>query len=99
MGRSSAAAYATCLVSLTGCHGVIREDWNPEPTLPPLEPIYMEVHASQLPSLCGDHPGMLLYGCAKRDYVMRECVIYTEPNPPRWLLDHERRHCAGWDHR
>jgi hypothetical protein len=26
------------------------------------------------------------------------CFIYTAPRPAAWLMAHERKHCAGWDH-
>ncbi len=27
-----------------------------------------------------------------------ECDIYTQPNPPKYIWDHEVKHCWGWDH-
>ena len=99
MTKMAAINGTACLVSLSGCQLMVEADWYPERTLPPLDPIHVEVAASQLPGLCSNQPGMLLYGCAKRDYTARVCVIYTERDPPQWLMDHERKHCAGWDHR
>ena len=94
-----AAAIAT-LLALAGCgHVLVQEDWDAAPTLPPLEPVYVEVAASELHELCRGSPGMYLYGCARRDYEVRACFIFTGPQPEKWLLDHERKHCAGFDHK
>ena len=82
-----------------GCAGLsVEADWNAVAYLPPLPPSFVEVAPSELPGICRSQPAMLVYGCAKRDYAARTCVIYTGPKPQAWLLDHERKHCAGWDH-
>jgi hypothetical protein len=103
--RLSLALAAAALLLLSGCGTMapqgsttVHQEWDAAPVLPPLAPRYVEVAAVELPALCGDYPKMLLYGCAKRDYAKRECVIYTAPKPEQWLLDHERKHCAGYDH-
>jgi hypothetical protein len=41
-------------------------------------------------------------------YISRACAIYSsvclivaereEAETPKWLAEHERRHCLGWDH-
>ncbi|MND04329.1 hypothetical protein D3C83_245470 [compost metagenome] len=41
---------------------------------------------------------MQLHGCAIRVFDARVCLIYTGPQPAAWLIQHERKHCAGWDH-
>ena len=51
-----------------------------------------------LPRICGDHSGMRVYGCAFRVVEAKVCIIYTPPAPAAWLIEHERKHCAGWDH-
>jgi hypothetical protein len=38
------------------------------------------------------------FGCVERDYANNVCVIYTEPNPPRWILAAEQEHCDGGSH-
>ena len=35
-------------------------------------------------------------GCATWNPV--GCIIYTTPNAPLWIVEHEERHCQGWDH-
>ena len=46
--------------------------------------------------LCGSH-----YDNACAKYGHWGCVIVAqmdEAHTPKWLADHERKHCAGWDH-
>ena len=26
------------------------------------------------------------------------CIVYLPSNAPRWIVEHEERHCEGWDH-
>lgn len=26
------------------------------------------------------------------------CIIYLPPNAPRWIIEHEEKHCAGFTH-
>lgn len=50
-------------------------------------------------SLCHQRPGFTTYACAV--YGSQACVIVAEQDEahtPKWLADHERKHCAGWDH-
>ena len=35
-------------------------------------------------------------GCAVWKPV--NCVIVLPENPPKWLIEHEERHCEGWNH-
>ncbi len=95
-GRSIIAALAAT-AALGGCQTMVQQDWESAPTMRPLPASYVEVASSELTRVCGEHPG-ILFGCARRDYVALTCVIYTGPNPQVWLLDHERKHCAGWNH-
>ena len=84
---------------LEGCgNAPVNADWDLRANLPPLPVAYLVVARSELESICGAHPGMYLHGCAKRDFVARVCTIVTGPQPAAWLLDHERKHCDGWDH-
>lgn len=93
-----AALAAASLLLLPGCAAMVHDDWHPHPTHKPLPPYNVVVAAAELPKICGDYPGMQLHGCAVRDFGSNVCVIYTGPQPAAWLLEHERRHCAGWDH-
>jgi len=84
---------------LTGCGAAtVRDDWEPKATVPALPAVYVEVPAAELPRHCGAYSNGVLYGCAKRDFKRKVCTIYTGMQPAAWLLDHERKHCAGYDH-
>lgn len=37
-------------------------------------------------------------GCATIDFDRKTCDIYTCAISPGFVLRHERKHCAGWDH-
>ena len=96
---SLAAITMVALGALTGCGSLgVQSEWDARPSYPSLEPVYVEIPASELQRTCGRYPGMALYGCARRDFEMRACFIYTAPQPATWLLEHERKHCAGYDH-
>jgi hypothetical protein len=89
------ASAAIGCVLLSGC-AMVREDWLDHPTHPPLPPYHIEIAQADLERACGNYPGV--YGCAIRLPEDRACLIYTGPKPAPWLLEHERKHCAGWDH-
>jgi len=96
---SARLLFAGMLASLaTGCATTVREDWESQASLPPLPTAYLVVKAGELAAYCGNYPGATLHGCARRDYAARKCTIVTGPQPAAWLLDHERKHCAGYDH-
>jgi hypothetical protein len=90
---------AALALALPGCAGVgVQADWEERPTHPELPAYHVEVPAADLPRVCGSYPGMVLHGCALRVVEARACLIYTAPGPAAWLMEHERKHCAGWDH-
>lgn len=93
-----APAAVLCGLALQGCAIPVQEDWHDRPTHPALPPFYFELAAADLESVCGHQPKMRTYGCALRLVEEHACAIFTEPEPPQWLLTHERMHCAGWDH-
>lgn len=48
---------------------------------------------------CYHRAGWISNACAI--YSAASCLIVAEreeAETPKWLADHERRHCAGWDH-
>ena len=96
--RTAAALALAALAALSGCAVTVHEQWDAAPKHPPLPAVNVVVAATDLAGVCGNYPGMKLYGCAKRDYARRVCVIYTAAQPAQWLLEHERKHCDGWDH-
>ena len=83
---------------LPGCATMVENDWHDRPTHASLPAHHVEVPAAELTRHCGEHPGKRLHGCAIRVVDARVCIIYTRPQPAAWLLEHERKHCAGWDH-
>ena len=85
-------------IGLPGCAAMIQQDWHDAPTHAALTPYHVEVPESDLRRVCQGHPAMRTYGCAFRHFADGLCIIYTGPKPAPWLIDHERKHCAGWDH-
>jgi len=86
-------------VLLQGCGSmVVESDWLSRPTHPALPSYHIELAQEELPRACGNAPAIPLHGCALRVPEAHACIIYTTPKPAAWVLDHERRHCAGWDH-
>ena len=86
-------------VLLQGCGSlVVQSDWLDRPTHAALPYYHIELAQEELPRACGNAPALALHGCAVRIPEARACIIYTAPRPAAWVLDHERRHCAGWDH-
>jgi hypothetical protein len=84
-------------VFLPGCAGLVQDDWQPQPSHPPLAEHHIQISQADVERVCGKR-GLHVYGCALRVAEARVCLIYTPPNPPEWLMVHERKHCAGWDH-
>lgn len=97
LGRALAGLAIASL--LQGCAGaLVQEDWHPQPTHAALPPYHIELAERDLPRTCGQHAGLRVHGCAVRLVAERVCLIYTGPRPAAWLMEHERKHCAGWDH-
>ena len=96
--RAAIAVLASGLV-LQGCGAAaVLDDWHAHPTHAPLPAKHIEVADSDLNRVCGIHAAGRLYGCAIRVVEARVCIIYTAPQPAAWVMEHERKHCAGWDH-
>jgi len=75
-----------------------NEEWEPKPGHQALPATFAQVDGQGIRSHCGDPRGVYLHGCAVRDFDKHVCVVYTRADPQKWLIDHERRHCDGWDH-
>lgn len=88
---------AAAAFTLQGCATLVHDDWQPQPVHPALAPYHIEISETDLARVCGK-PGLRVYGCAMRVVDARVCFIYTPPQPPAWLMAHEHKHCAGWDH-
>jgi hypothetical protein len=94
---------AACLATLaalaaSGCAALVQDDWHAQANHPALPPRHIEVASADLARVCGQPAGMIVYGCAIRVFEPRLCLVYTPPNSPAWVMAHELRHCAGWDH-
>jgi hypothetical protein len=76
----------------------VASDWQATPAHKPLPAMHFVVPEGDLARVCGTHPGAVTYGCALRVPEAHVCLVYTANDPPRWLMEHERKHCAGWDH-
>lgn len=92
------AGAGAALLLAQGCSTLVIDDWHDQPSHPVLPAVHIQVAEHDLPRICRTHPGALTYGCAVRDVKANVCLIYTGANPAQWLMDHERKHCAGWDH-
>ena len=91
----------TCAAALTiqGCAGVpVQTIWQEAPAHAPLRPFHIVLSQDDLTHACGNAPALKYYGCAVRVQDDRVCIIYTAAKPAGWVMDHEHRHCAGWDH-
>ena len=83
------------LVIVTGC--VAFEPgtgWEETPSHKPMTPVFREVDGETLARYCGHG----FAGCCWRDHSTGLAWIYTRPNPPQWLVDHELHHAKGYDH-
>lgn len=86
---------------LSGCAalngGLDAYAWRPSPTWPALRPVWVVVGQEGLRARCGSGKA----ACVKRDLEIRVCFIYAERSrieTPRWLVEHEWKHCEGYDH-
>jgi hypothetical protein len=92
------AVIVAAALGLPGCAALVQDDWNEAPTHPPLPWRHFELPASDLARTCRIAANFRVYGCAYRVVDARICIIYTGPSPAAWVMEHERKHCAGWDH-
>lgn len=77
------------------------EEWHPEPTHAPLPPFYYQVSAELLQAICrfSVPHGWVAHSCVERSYHEGRCIIYVDHDMPKWLKEHEEKHCAGYDHK
>ena len=98
--KSTHLAAIACASLVLGACAVspIQEEWEALPSHPSLPAAFLTVDSDGIAANCGTHPGLYVFGCAKRLFDSRACLVFTRANPQRWLLEHEQRHCDGWDH-
>lgn len=103
-------ALFVCFV-LFGCASLAPRDseytWvkSERPSLPMTIKVVSE-YPDYVKKMCKH--GSLLWACAVfyvkdinvKPWVYTECVVYTtNKNLPQFILDHENKHCDGWDHK
>ena len=76
----------------------VQDDWQEVRAHQALPAMHFVIPAGDLARVCKTHPAATTYGCAMRDPKAGVCLIYTAANPAQWVMEHERKHCAGWDH-
>ncbi len=73
--------------------------WGTLPTLAPLPPRFERVATyEELEKMCRQPPNSNVGACADRQYNNGVCVIYYVTLTP-YLDWHERKHCAGYNHK
>jgi len=86
-------------IALSACTSMpVDEEWEATPSHPALPATFLVVDSKGIEQNCGSPAGLYVYGCANRDYKRRDCLVYTRASPPGWLVEHEKKHCDGWDH-
>jgi hypothetical protein len=82
---------------LPGC-AVPHYDWQERPSRASLPPYHLVVSDADMERTCGSRPWAYVFGCAVRLPSERVCLVYTRARPAAWIIEHEHRHCDGWDH-
>lgn len=97
------------ILLLTACASLAPRDseynWykSDRPELPYKVVVVDEWNEDVRNSSCGKH--LLLHACAIMYWetdtqVYTECIIYTKYKKlPEFILQHEIKHCKGWDHK
>lgn len=74
----------------------------PRMTHAPLPPRLVALSIPALQAKCialdGGARYAMYHGCVERDYGQGVCRVYTEPDPPAWIVAAELEHCAGGSH-
>ncbi len=89
---------AICAINLAGCATTDGYEWT-RSTRPSLPYIWQVSTAAEVQVECKGRANFTVHACAS--YYPKTCLIIAqtpEANTPRWIADHEIRHCEGWDH-
>jgi len=96
MGRSFATLAALLAACTTPMDYTRVEGW------PALQIVEHYVPEAQMRERCARYVGFGLSpaACAEFDLAGGRCHIWysADPPPSRFIISHERRHCAGYDH-
>lgn len=94
--------WSTCMTFvMQGCAVLAPENpegWESFPRWQALPPVYKQVDSLWR---CASPTGYYVLACAWRDWSTGLCWILsrdTEDQLPRWLKEHEEKHCKGYDH-
>lgn len=91
----------TLLAILLGCAIPSRDfRWDSAPTSAPLAMVELvTVRPESIFGVCYDaRSNCSAPGCSQRDYAANVCRIYITIDAPDWVIEHEVRHCEGWEH-
>ncbi len=97
----TAAAILAAIMVTAGCASAepaFDYDWKltREASVKPW--LYVSVQDAE--QVCREKVGNIsserILGCAT--WAPVNCVIYYELGAPRWVIEHEERHCEGWTH-
>ena len=82
------------LVALSGC-----AIWDGDPSRPPAQDVRVH-YVADSQGICRQIAGAwdLYLGCAWWNRVYASCDIFVPTGAPGFVLDHERKHCDGYDH-
>ena len=97
MKPSSLAAFCAPLMACA-CGSLPHEEWENRPSHPALPTAFLVVDSDGIAANCGTYPQLYVFGCAKRLFESQACLVFTRANPASWLIEHEQKHCDGWDH-
>ena len=90
---------ALCASLLTcACASIPHQEWEGQPSHAALPAAFVVVDSEGIAANCGTYPQVYVFGCAKRLFDDRACLVFTRANPQPWLVEHEQKHCDGWDH-
>lgn len=58
------------------------------------------IETEDVGKVCLPITGIRADACCTRTVQNRHstCTIWTQPNPPAFIYEHEVKHCWGWDH-
>lgn len=98
-GGAEVIRYALLAASaLPGCAALVEHDWNERPSQVPLPPYHLVISEADMERACGSRPWRHVFACAVRIPSEHVCLVYTRAQPAAWIIEHERKHCEGWDH-
>lgn len=97
------AALAAIMVQLQGCAGMMIDTHTPPPAdWPKLRVVEHYVPSAVMRDRCSRFVSRfaLPEACAEWHFRANECHIFFSSDfpPADWIVQHERQHCAGYDH-